>query len=188
MIRNNLVIGKHSEREKRWRLCLNLNVFVILIYPRDVNVGHLLDKFWDAWNDRQNFSCQFGSTNFTGAWWNHRDLLGLWQWCSNFGGNLWKIFFLMNFGTFDNFLWIYLWQCFEKHFNHCSFFIFLVGFSFLSHLFSFCLSLGVDCKSFSFTTNFDLKKLKIWLKTFLTFSLFSQVFRSTYSFTFSFSF
>jgi hypothetical protein len=44
-----------------------LYVFVILIYPRNVNVGHLLNKFGYAANDRQNFASQFGSTNFAAA-------------------------------------------------------------------------------------------------------------------------
>lgn len=65
-----------------------LNVFMILIYPGDVDVGHLLDELRNTRNDRQNFSSQLGRTNFACAWRDHGDLFSLRQWSCNFGCDL----------------------------------------------------------------------------------------------------
>lgn len=58
----------------------------------------------------------------------------------------------------------YLWQCFEKHFNHRSFAIFFIRLGFFQHLFSFSLCLGVDCERFSFTADFNLWRKKFKFK------------------------
>lgn len=68
------------------RVCSN--VFVVLIYPGDVDVGHLLDKLRNASDDRQNLSRQLGGTDLAVARRHHCDLLGLGQWGGDFGGDL----------------------------------------------------------------------------------------------------
>lgn len=118
---------------------------MILIYPGDVNVGHLLDEFRNATDDGQDFSSKFGGSDFAIARGNHRNFLGLTQWCGNFGSNLLQIErkCLRLLKCLEVKL-KYLWQTIEKHFNHRCFAVFFVGFSFLRHLFSFCFGLGVD--------------------------------------------
>jgi hypothetical protein len=66
----------------------DLDIFVVLIYPRNVNVGHLLNEFWDFAGNRQDFARQLCSTNLAVASRNHRDLLGLRNRSSDLGDNL----------------------------------------------------------------------------------------------------